>query len=213
MRICVCGAQSTGKSTFVQDFVQAYPMYKISKTNYRDLIKSKGLALNKEGSQESQDIILNSMLDECMNHTSTSNVIYDRGTIDNIVHTMWLREKYPDRITEDFVRKSAAINKQACKFYDIILYIPITKYDNIPLESKENRDIDPIYRQEIDNLFFSLIKTYHEKRDGFFDMRDCPAIIEIFGSRQERIQMAKFYIDPNTGNQYDEQDNLITKAF
>lgn len=213
MRIAVTGAQATGKSTFIKDFIQHFPMYRASKTNYRELIENKGLTLNQRGSQQSQEIILNSMLDECMNHTSKSNIIYDRCTIDNVVHTLWLKEKHHEKVSEDFVRKSINLNKQACKFYDIVFYLPITKYDKIPLEAKENRDIDPVYRQEIDNLFYSIIKTYHEKRDGFFDMRDSPAIIEIFGSREERIQMSKFYVNPETGDQYDEKDDLITKAF
>lgn len=211
MRICVSGTSCIGKSTFIEDFIQAYPMYKISKTNYRELIESKGLTLNKQGTQESQEIILNSMLDECMNYTSKSHVIFDRCSIDNIVHTMWLKEKYPDRISEDWFRKCLELNKQATKFYDIIFYLPITKYDKIPIEAKENRETDPVYRQEIDALFAAIAKTYYEKRSGFFDMRDAPALIEIFGSREERIQMTKFYVNPKTGDQYDESDDLIGK--
>jgi len=68
-----------------------------------------------------------------------------------------------------------------------------------------------IYRDEINNIFNAIIKTYHQKSSGFFDMRDCPAIIDIFGSREERIQMTKFYVNPDTGDQYDEKDDLISK--
>lgn len=212
MRIAVSGSQATGKSTFIQDFIKEYPMYKMNKVNYRELVKSKGLGLNKKGSEASQEIILNSLLDEVMNAPSKCNIIFDRCTLDNIVHTLWLKEKYPDRISDNFLRKSIELHKQATKFYDIIFFIPITKYDKIPVESKENRETDLIYRDEINNIFNAIMKTYHQKSSGFFDMRDCPAIIEIFGSREERVQMAKFYIDPKTGDQYGEDDDLISKA-
>lgn len=212
MRIAISGAQCTGKSTLIADFLKAYPTYKQSKNDYRKLIKQKKLSINTQGTQESQEIILNSMLDECMNYKSTDHVIFDRCTLDNIVYSLWLKEKYPDSIDEMFIRKSIELNKQACKFYDIIFFTPITKYDTIQLESKENRDVDPVYRNEINNIFQAIMKGYHEQKTGIFDMRDVPAFIEVFGSRDERIQMIKFYINPETGNQYDEDDNLITKS-
>ncbi len=211
MRIAVSGTSNVGKSTFIQDFIKEFPMYTASKVNYRELVKSKGLRLNKKGSEESQEIILNSLLDEVMNTPGNCNIIFDRCTLDNIVHTLWIKEKYPKRISDDFIRKCLHLHKQATKFYDIIFFIPITKYDNIPIESKENRETDLIYRDEINNIFNAIIKTYHQKSSGFFDMRDCPAIIDIFGSREERIQMTKFYVNPDTGDQYDEKDDLISK--
>lgn len=212
MRIAVSGTQCIGKTTFVQDFIKQFPMYKVSDLNYRKIIEEKGLKLNKHGNQESQEVILNSMLDESMKHTSTSNIIYDRCVLDNIVHTLWLKETYPDRVSDDFMRKCAELHKQATKFYDIIFFLPITKYDKIPIEERKYRDTDLQYREELNALFSAIITTYHEKRSGFFDMRDAPAIIEVFGSREERMQMVKFYINPETGNQFDEDDNLIAKS-
>ena len=54
MRIATTGAQAVGKSTFVKDFLRNWPNYTTPKKTYRDLVKKKGLKINKEGTKDSQ---------------------------------------------------------------------------------------------------------------------------------------------------------------
>ena len=90
MRIAVVGAANQGKSTFVNDFLENWPMYKKGEGNYRNLIKAKKLQTNKTGNAESQALILNSIMDEAMEYEKSDFVIHDRCVLDNLVYTMWL---------------------------------------------------------------------------------------------------------------------------
>lgn len=199
MRICVSGTQNIGKTTFIEDFLNEFPMYKKPEKSYRDVLKEKNLKVNREGSKDSQEVIMNFICDQAMNYTSNSNVIYDRGILDNVIHTLYLNDKDPSLVPDGFVQKSLQICRETCKFYDIIFLLPDIKFNNIIIEERENRDTDPNYRSEIDLLFKDAYKTYLDNRTLFFDKNDKPCIIEIFGSREERIAMVKMYLDNKTG--------------
>jgi predicted ATPase len=210
MRICVSSVAGTGKSTFVKDFVKNWPDYKSSGNTYRDLIKEKSLNLNKEGNKVSQEIILNCLLDEAMKYTKEDNVIHDRGTIDNLVYTLWLKAKNKGEIDDNFLQKTFQLVKQSMFFYDVIFYIP---YDDetVVKEERENRETDKLYNSELDNFFKGVNSMYYDKNVNLFPFNDdngVPALIEIFGNRQERIEIAKLYINPE-GKEYGDSDSLI----
>jgi 3-hydroxy-3-methylglutaryl CoA synthase len=59
------------------------------------------------------------------------------------------------------------------------------------------RETDETYIKEIDTLFKMLQMQYqqHPQDNPFFPRDDSPALIEVFGSRLERIQMIKLYLD------------------
>ena len=211
MRITVCGCSGIGKTTFIQDFLKNWPSYKSSGATYRDLIKSKGLTLNKEGNKESQSIILDCLLDEALKYKKTDNVIHDRGTLDNLVYTLWLKAKDKGGIDDTFIQKTFQMVKQSMFFYDVIFYIP---YDDttITTEKRENRETDKEYNMELDNFFKAIHSMYYDKNEYLFPFKDpsgVPALIEIFGSPIERIELAKLYIDPD-GNEFGEKDSLIS---
>lgn len=210
MRICVSGAASMGKTTFINDFLKNWPSYKSSGKTYRDLIKDKKLTLNKEGTKESQEIILNALLDEAMKYKTTDNIIHDRGTIDNLVYSLWLRAKEKGNVDDLFIQRTFQLVKNSMFFYDVIFYIPYDdKFQNI--EERDNRETDKSYNQELDNFFKAINEMYYNKNTNLFPFNDeggVPALIEIFGSRKERLEIAKLYIAPD-GNQFTEGDSLI----
>jgi hypothetical protein len=211
MRICVSSVAGTGKTTFVKDFLNNWPNYKSSGETYRKLISEKGLTLNKEGNKNSQQIILDCLLDEAMKYKKTDNVIHDRGTIDNLIYTLWLKAKNKGEIDDNFLQKTFQLVKQSMFFYDVIFYIP---YDDetITKEERENRETDKTYNSELDNFFKAVNQMYYDKNTHLFPFNDdsgVPALIEIFGNRQERIEIAKLYINPE-GNVYGDNDSLIS---
>ena len=57
-------------------------------------------------------------------------------------------------------------------------------------------------------MFKGIIQTWHKGKDTFFPKENCPAIIEIFGNPQERIEIAKLYIN-SAGDSFTETDALI----
>ena len=70
------------------------------------------------------------------------------------------------------------------------------------------RSVDLTFREEIDNIFKAFCDSYHKHDKKIFDPNDSPAVIEIFGSQQERIKMVEFYVNED-GNMYGEDDSLI----
>ncbi len=70
-----------------------------------------------------------------------------------------------------------------------------------------------MFNSEIDNFFKGINSMYYEKNEYIFPFsseQGVPALIEIFGSREERVEIAKLYIDPD-GNNFDENESLISE--
>ena len=211
MKIGVIGTACIGKSTFIQDFIANWSMYKLcEKPRYSDIIKEKNLSLNENGNEESQKIILNSLADQAMYSPKDDNIIFDRSVLDNLVYTIWLNAT--GKVSDTFVKETIDVVRESLVFYDILFFLPITKHSPVQFESREHRSISPEYRLEIDNIFKALVNQYNTGNKVYFPFdhkAGCPAIIEIFGNRQERIQLTKFYINPK-GSSFGEEESLLT---
>ena len=207
MKICVTSAQGLGKTTYIQDFLKEWPMYKTSEKTYRDAIKEKGLVINEEGSEESQRIILNVLVDQAIEYSKEDNVILDRCVLDNLAYTSWLALN--DKVSEKFLDETRLIVRETLKLYDILFFFPISKFNNIPLEHDGLRSTDPQYREEIDILFKVFQSSYMSGDGRIFPSEECPALIELYGSREERIKLTSLYITPE-GKPYGDDQSLVS---
>lgn len=211
MKIAIIGSQCVGKSTFIKDFIVEWPMYKLcEKPRYTDLVKEKNVKLNENGNEESQKLILDSLADQVMLTPKNSNVLFDRSVLDNLVYTMWMNAK--SKVSDKFVESTIKIVKESLVFYDILFFLPITKQSPVVFEPSVNRSEDTAYRIEVDYIFKALVHQYTKGNRTFFpfDHKDgMPAIIEIYGNREERIELTKMYLN-KTGNSYGEEDTLLT---
>jgi len=212
MRIAIMGTACVGKSTFIGDFLKVWPMYKLADNSYREKLKKDlTFKLNENGDEESQTKIRDILIEQAAPYSRKDNIIFDRCVVDNLVYSLWLNGK--GKASDDFINNQIPKIKQASKQYDIIFYIPLL--ENYPIEivpaTDGMRSLDENFRQEIDNIFKALYGDYMG-RDirTFFPAEDCPAIIQIFGSREERIAMAKLYVNPQ-GKCFGEQDSLLAK--
>jgi len=213
MRIAVIGSQGQGKSTFIDDFLKVWPMYTKSEGKYRKAIKEQNLTINQEGTQENQQIIMDAIIDEMMLYPKNTNVIHDRCSIDNLVYSMWLYEKNKGNIDDKFIEKSLKLTHISLAFLDLVIFLPKLEKYQIKLEEKETRDIDPVYADEINNLYLAIQDSYNKSQNTVFPfetIEGSPALIEIFGTPQERIQMVKLYLD-DTGEPFGKKtsDSLI----
>ena len=208
-KIGIIGTQCVGKSTLIQDMKDKWPMFSSPEKSYRDLIKEKNLPINKEGTKESQETILNFLVDESMENVGKKKVIYDRTPIDNLVYSLWLFDKGVSDVDEAFIDKTVSLVRNSIKFYSIIFYIPFCAENDVLLTAKPNRDVDPEYRSEIGHLFEGIYKAWEKTGSRFFDTNDCPAFIPLYGNRQERIAMLSMYIN-DKGEFYGESDSLIS---
>ena len=191
MRITVSGTANQGKSTFIQDFIEEWPKYTTPETTYRDIIKKRGHS--DQTDEDLQMDIINFMIDDLQKWRPKTKVIMDRSPLDALVYSLWAHDK--GKISGKFIDKIIPIIRNSMSFIDLIFFTPITNVHKIPIEDDGLRQTNEEYINEIDAIFKALVDQYHAPRSVFFDKDDRPALIEIFGSREERIQMVKMYLD------------------
>jgi hypothetical protein len=214
MRIAISGTASQGKSTLIKDFLIEWPVFKSESSTYRDLIKNANLPHSKNATKDGQWKILNFMLDELQKYTPTDNVIFDRCPLDNLVYSLWCFENNVGDIDKEFIDKCIPIVRESLRHLDIIFFIPITRVAPVKIENDGLRESDAVYIKEIDNIFKALNMQYRLGlgKTPFFPTDDCPAVIEIFGNRQERIQMVKLYLNQNgecIGGDVNDPNNIL----
>jgi hypothetical protein len=213
MKIALMGAQNTGKSTLVENFIKQWPMYKRPEKTYRDLIKDQNIKLNKEADKDSQKAILNALVDEIQGACASENnthLIFDRCTVDNIAYTLWHYAKDTPGFSKEFVIDSQSIAALTLKYLDIIFYVPVRR--EIPLVEREGRELDLTFREEIDNVFDALVASYEGNTKAFFPAEDCPAVIRLEGPPDMWVPQMKLYIKDN-GNGYGEEDGSLLSNF
>lgn len=208
MKIAFIGAPNVGKSTLIEQFLKEWPMYKKPSTTYRDLVKEKGLPLNKSGTKESQKQILDALVEEAQQASASDDkyIVFDRCVVDNIAFTLWHYAKGTEGFTSEFIIDSQTISTIALKYIDVIFYLPLRK--EIPVEAKDTRETDPVFREEIDNIFAALVESYEKNTKSFFPAEDCPAVIRLDGPPDMRLPQLKLYIKEN-GNMYGEEDGSL----
>jgi hypothetical protein len=211
MKIAIIGAHSTGKSTLIENVIKEWPMYKRPKKSYRDIIKEQKLSLNKSATKESQKAILNALIDEVQTAATSEDefVIFDRCTVDNIAYTLWHYGKDTEGFTPEFIIDSKTIAALSLKHIDLIFYTPLRK--EIPIAPKENRETDEVFREEIDNIFCSLVDSYEKNTGAFFPLEDCPAVIRLEGPSDMWVPQMKLYIK-ESGKCFGEEDGSLIDA-
>ena len=195
MRIAISGSQCQGKSTLCNDIITTWPTFKKSPESYRKIVKEQNLPTNKHATKDSQRKILNSICDDIKLYKKGDKVIFDRCGLDNLIYSLWSMDKGLSDIDNAFITECVELVKESMRNIDIILYTPITKVAPVEVEEREDRDIDIEYITEIDNLFKAVSYQHLTGKCPFFHRDDAPPIIEIFGSREERIHLLKYYID------------------
>jgi thymidylate kinase len=206
MKIAFMGTQCNGKSTLIKEFCKRWPMYKEIKSSYRKLIKTNKVQHNEDGTEESQKAILNAIIDDTQHAIAKGDefLVFDRCVIDNIVYSLWLNER--GKVSDEFIMDTKRIAYEAVKIFDIIFYIPLR--EEITIVPRKGRALDPVYRQEIDNLFRAVVGTYEKSAGIFFPKEDCPAVITLEGPPDLRIEQVPMYIKPS-GKFFDEEDGSL----
>jgi len=210
MRIAITGAACQGKSTLVENFIKKWPSYKRSKESYRTAIKEENLKINKEADSNSQLKILNCLIDDLQVTEKTDKIIFDRCPLDNLVYSMWSFEKGCSDIDKDFIDKCIPLVRESMRHLDIVFFIPITKVSPVKIEEKKLRETDKTFIKETDNIFKAIHRSYFTGQSPFFPKDDSPAIIEIFGTPEERIKMIELYLN-SEGNLHGEEESVLSK--
>ncbi len=178
MRIAVIGPQNTGKSTFIQDFINEFPHYVTRDETYRDIVENNNLEVNQKTTTESQKAIRDFIFGQ-LRHNTDYNVIFDRCMIDNFVYTSVAYEA--GNIPKWFLDETEGMMKDTLQLVDMYLFIPTAV--SIPLVNDGTRDIDKGYIDIVNNHFlrilFEVVRKYHLN------------VKVISGTREERIAQVK----------------------
>ena len=209
MRIAFSGTGNSGKTTMVKSFLHTWQQYVTPEKTYRDILEEENLTHSTETSVETQNKILDFMVDQVVSYDKDSKVIFDRCPLDNVAYTLWCNEKEKDGFTREFVTKQISIMKESMRSLDIIFLCRFDKSQKI--EDDGFRETNKEFILEVDNIFNSLFQQYSQnpEADIFFPKGDSPAVIELPHKAQERIDLVAQYIG-NDGDLIEDEPSILS---
>jgi len=207
MRIAFSGAACTGKTTTIDAFLQKWVNYTVVHSKYRKIIKNK--KHSKETTPKLQKEILDILAEENKPFTLHNNVVYDICPLDNLIYTLWAHGKSKKGFTESFVKDCIEKVKESLRNLDIIF---VCTRDLMPPVVQKNgiRETDPVYIEEVNNLFKEIAKQAQSNlgKSPFFPKDDSPAVIELYGTPEERTALISLYVTPE-GNAFGEEQSFV----
>jgi predicted ATPase len=209
MRIAISGASNSGKSTLINSFLRRWPMYSTPMKSYRDILKEHNLEHSTKTNEETQLLILDSMMKVQEGFKSTDNIIFDRCTWDNLAYTL-VANSY-EQVSDEVTAASISFVKESMKNIDIIFWL---EYDSdIKVLDNGTRDTNTDYIKEVDGVFKQLYEHYSNdlETDIFYPKEDCPAIIPVEGKTvDDRIFYISQFID-DTGRLIEPDSSLFSE--
>ena len=210
MRIAISGTSNTGKTTLINSFLQKWPTYSTPELTYRDIIVSENLKHSSKSSTNTQDKIIEFMLEQVKDKSKTAddNVIYDRCPLDALAYSMWCNSKGYEGFDTDYIQNQINEVKESMRYLDLIF---LCKFDeSIPVVDDGTRDTDIDHIKEVNNIFEALYQQYFTNvhADVFFPKDDSPGLIKIPANHQDRINLISEYVAEDGGMYGDEHSIL-----
>jgi nicotinamide riboside kinase len=167
MKIALTGTQSVGKTELVKE-LSKLPQFKdyFIVTERSKYLRDKGIKLNDDSTIKGQMVFAAERSMELMNE----NLLTDRSIYDVVAFTGSSKTiSWPDK--GKLIKSFLLLSDE----YDLIIYI---NPEGTTIEDNGVREINPEYRQSIDNSIKLTLEYYPPKK-----------LIEVKGSTEERIQM------------------------
>ena len=186
MRIAISGAHSQGKSTLVWDWVKRHPDYIREEEPFRAL-HSEGypIRFRQECTRLDNGIQLYYNLSRLHRyHHSSDSVIFDRSPVDYVAYSQYTANYGRTDIDDAFVAAMAPSVREALQCLDLLVFLPISPEWPVEMEDDGIRPIDLPYRDEVDGLFKQI---YREQRFNLMPQTKAPRLIELWGSREQRL--------------------------
>ena len=209
MRVAFSGTGNSGKTTLLRSFLYTWTGYTTPEKTYREVLQEKELPHSSELTTETQESILNFMVDDVQQASKDDKVVYDRCPLDAIAYSMWAHDKKVEGFTKEFVTKQINLMRESMRSIDIIF---LCRFDpNQAIQDDGFRDTDKKFIVEVDNIFYSLFRQYteHPEADIFFPKGDSPCIILLPDNGQERIDLISEYITVD-GEMYGDENSLFS---
>ncbi len=175
MRLAVTGPQNTGKTTFIRDFLSAFPNYVTPDETYRDVVRKNKLKLNRVAVEYSQRVIRDFLYKQTTENKQ-KNIIFDRCVLDNLIYSLYQYEI--GNFKKEFIDKTRKMVYDSLKHLEALIFIPTAV--SVPLAEDGERDINTQYVDAINRLFISEILEVARKTKI--------KIFTITGNRETRIE-------------------------
>jgi hypothetical protein len=155
MKIYLCGAQGTGKTTILNELRQfsLFKDFKFLTEVSRNLNLQHNIPINKESTNETQLLIYNKYLELFL---LNDDFISDRSLIDVLSYTNYFY-KTLDKIDRWVIEiQNEIFNNLKNKIDGIYFYFPI----EFEVKKDKHRSDDSIYQAKIDNNILSYLSYY-----------------------------------------------------
>lgn len=188
MRIAVSGSHSLGKSTVVNDWVSSRPEFAREEEPYRalGLHGPYQILFRDESTRLHNGIQLYYNIGRVHRYaTAAQDVIFDRAPVDYLAYSQYTADTGCTDIDDAFVASMAPAVAESLDHLDILAFVP--KSDEWPVEMEADgiRPIDHAYRDAVDLIFKQI---YREGRFGVMQGDKRPLLIELVGSREQRLE-------------------------
>lgn len=177
MRIAISGPACSGKTTFIKEFINTWKNYVTPVASYRDEIKRLNLNHSDMTSEETQQIILDYMINQLKQNKEVPYIIYDRCPLDVLIYTLQANDT--GKVSDEFTEKVIDTVRESIRDLDIIF---VLRYNpDIKIVENGVRQTNLNYILHTDALFKNIMNEYHHNfEEGiFFPVNDCPGIIEL----------------------------------
>ena len=191
MRIAVSGTHSVGKSTLVADIHAALGKFVREEEPYRALRDFYPIKFGKQSTRYCNGIQCYYNISRVQQYRSgRDHVIFDRCPVDYIAYSIYTAHYGQTDIDTAFVESLVKPVRDALRFLDVLVFVPVSQEDPIHLEDDGIRPIDKEYRWEVDRHFKRLY------RDGLYELFDNkrPRLVEVTGSREARIAQLRPFL-------------------
>ena len=175
MRLAVSGPQNTGKTTFIKDFLKAFPHYYSPSETYRDVIRKNNLKINKKTTDESQRLIRDFLYKQIKSN-KRKNIIFDRCVLDNLIYSTYQFEQ--GNISKKFIDETKKMVMDSLECLDAMILIPTGV--SVRLVEDNLRDTDIHFIDSVNRIFISTILDLASNKKT-------PKIFVVTGDRESRI--------------------------
>ena len=188
MRVAVSGTHSVGKSTLAADIHKTFAGYGHEEEPYRALRDVYPIKFGKQSTRYCNGIQLFFNISRMQQYASkASRVVFDRSPVDYIAYSLYTAHHKQTDLDGAFVASLIEPVREALRFLDLIVFVPVSHQHPMHLEADGIRLADKEYRWEVDRHFKRIY------RDGLYDLfaGKAPEVLEVQGSRDERIEQLR----------------------
>ena len=105
--------------------------------------------------------------------------------MDYIAYSQYTADKGTTDIDDAFVEAMVPRVRETLRRLDLLVFVPMTDLWPVDMEDDGIRPVDLPYRAEVDAIFKQI---YRDKRYDVMPKHDAPKLIELWGSREERLE-------------------------